>query len=189
MRKIISKAEEEKKRQRNQILLGIILIFVMFFSVLGYGFSGDSDENDKIEYNGFDFYEKDGLWYLEIENSYFIFKNNPKEIGNIETENISSISDYYNKPLYISSENNEASYEIYNNLERIAERIQSACLNKEDCDGNYPIKTCKDNFIIIKEKNESSIIQNESCVFIYGSNENLIELTDEFLFKILEIKE
>jgi hypothetical protein len=188
MRKIISREKEEKKRQRNQIILGVILIFVMFFSVLGYGFSGSSESSNKVEYNGFEFYEKNSLWYLEIDDFYLIFKNNPKEIENIEGK-VNSFFSYYNQPLYISSDNNEAYYEIYNNFDKIAGRIQFACLNKENCDGNFPIKTCENNFIIIRENNESRIFQNESCVFIEGPSENLIKLTDEFIFKTLDIKE
>lgn len=189
MRKIISKAKEEKKRQRNQIILGLILIFVMFFSVLGYSFSGGGESNKEIDYNGFKFYKNEGLWYLELNNSYFIFKNNPYETGNIgiETE-INSISDYYNKPLYISSESNEASYEIYNNLGKIAERIQYACISEEKCEGDFPVKTCENNFIIIEKDNQSKIFQNESCVFISGASENLTKITDEFLFNMLNIK-
>ena len=57
----------------------------------------------------------------------------------------------------------------------------------ENCEEDYPIKTCDDNFIIIKENNNTGIIQSESCVFIQGQQENLTMITDEFLFKVFGI--
>ena len=188
MRKIISKKEEAKKQQKNQVILGLILVGVMFLSVLGYAFSGSSGENKKTKYNEFEFFEKDGLWYSKVQNSYFIFRYNPYEVDDIESE-IKPISFYYNEPLYLFSESNEASYEISNNFEKIVERIQPACIDEGECSGDFPVKTCENNFIIIKENNSTDIIQNESCVFIYGSYKDLTKITDEFLFKVLGIKE
>ena len=38
------------------------------------------------------------------------------------------------------------------------------------------------------ENSKTEIVQNNNCVFIHGSAENLIKLTDQFLFKIMGIK-
>jgi len=75
--------------------------------------------------------------------------------------------------------------------------VQSACLDEEAdifnltsaCETNSPIKNCADNFIIIRESNETKIMQNENCVFIQGKKENLIKITDEFLFNVFGIRE
>jgi hypothetical protein len=187
MRGIVSKEKEAKKQKRNQIILGIILVFIMFFSVAGYAFrGGDADENKKVSYNGFDFLQKNGFWYSEINGKSFVFRNNPEETD-VEVK-INSVPDYSGKPLYLFSENSMASSEITGNLGKIAERIQQACLNKEECNGNFPVKTCGDNFIIIKKNNESKITQNDSCIFIYSSDEELAKTADEFLFKVLGVK-
>ena len=45
MRRIISKEAEEKKKKRNQLIVGLILIAVMVFSVLGYSLSGFGNSN------------------------------------------------------------------------------------------------------------------------------------------------
>jgi len=199
MRKIVSKHDKDKKNKRNQFILGGILIFVMFFSVLGYSFGGgDSDTNvKKVNYNGFEFIEQNDFWFLDYGSFKFIFKYNPEQVEEIDSE-LDKLNDYYGVPLYVSSENNEAELEIYRNLNPgvnpIVQRMQPACLEKnesllglEECDENLPIKTCEDNLIIIKESNNPKIVQKDNCVFIEGPQENLTRITDEFLFNILGI--
>jgi|TARA_Y100000034_G_scaffold14866_1_gene15634 hypothetical protein len=187
MRKIGSKYQEEKRRKRNQFVLGFVLIFVMFFSVIGYSFQGTVSHNNIVEnsnYNGFEFIEQNGFWILNQNNVNLIFRYSPNEVPNINSK-LKNLNNYNGKPLYIFSESTEAESEIRTNLFQSVERIQNACL--EECDKNLPIKTCEDNFIIIKEGDEK-IVQENNCVFITGKIEDLTKLADEFLFKILEIK-
>ena len=191
MRKIISKYKEGKRKRRNGMIIGLILVGVMLFSVLGYAFrGGGNDDVEKLNYNGFEFVEQNGFWFTSIENFQFAFRYNPQQVEEIDSE-LKYLENYYGKPLYISSENSEAELEIYRNLfyqNQIVQRMQSACLEEEECDENLPVKTCENNFIIIKKNNNSEIIQEENCVFIKGGEENLTKITDEFLFKILGIR-
>jgi hypothetical protein len=193
MRKIISKQEETRKKKRNQLIVGFALIFIMLLSVLGYSFSGGSESTTKIKYNGFNFIKQEDFWVLNIENFNFIFKNNPNQVEKINSD-LKNLENYYGKPLYMYSENYEAELEIYKNLfyyNQIVQRMQDACLegNQTDCDETLPVKNCEDNFIIIRERNETKIIQENNCVFIEGKQEELTKITDEFLFKILGIEE
>lgn len=196
MRKITSREKHEKKSRRNQLIIGIVLIGIMISGTVGYSFlskNASDTEYNKISYNGFEFIEKEGFWYVQIEDSLFLFRFNPRqtEIDNMNTSIIKKIDGYYNKPLYIYSEYIDAEYEIYRNMNDFVQRIQMACLNKKECaDESYPIKTCEDNFIIISESDSEipSIIQEDNCIFIRGKNEELTKLSDEFLFKILGIK-
>lgn len=192
MRRIASKHEEDRKRRRNQITIGLILIFVMVISTLGFalqGFgSGNTDTEDdssvnNIEYNGFEFVNQNGLWVL----GNFIFKNVPQQVEDLGFVS-STINDYQGKPLYIDSESEEAELEIFINLGNIALRTQKACIEKMGCEENLPIKTCTDNFIIIRESNISNILQQDNCVFIEGVSGDLTKLTDQFLFKLLGIR-
>ena len=98
------------------------------------------------------------------------------------------LNNYAGKPLYISSKDAGATSEIASNLKQIALRMQPACFNESDCGQDIPSKTCEDNFIIIEEKNQTNIIQEENCVFIQGPQENLTQISDEFLFNILGIR-
>ena len=184
MRKIVS-----AKQKRNKIIVSVILILVMFFSVVGYGFYGqtkNSDE-DKIEYNGFEFIKNNNFWFVEVEDFVFRFVYNPNEVNEIASD-LKYLDNYQDKPLYIYSENVESEIEISANLQQIVQRIQYACLNKEECEGDFPIKTCEDNFIIIQKSENNEIIQEDNCVFIKGEEDKLLELSDDFLFYILNIR-
>lgn len=191
MRKISSKDSEEKRQKRNQLIIGVILIFVMFGSVFGvivgsFGKGGST----KAKYNGFEFIKQNERWMLTIGDFQFAFRYNPYEVEEIETNSsLKYLNNYYNKPLYFSSENSEASSEIYTNLGSIIERAQSACLKGEKCEGGLPVKDCINNFIIIREGDLDNITQEENCVFIYGSQENLTKVSDEFLFQIIGIRQ
>jgi len=194
MRKIITNQERKRKKKFKQFVVSGILIFIMFFSVIGYSFQGkDSEDSDKkVIYNNFEFVEQNDFWFTNNGQISFAFKHNPAQTQEIDF-NLYGF-DISGKPLYVYSEDRDAEIEIYRNLNQIVQRIQPACLNKtefqlKDCDENLPIKTCADNFIIITEKNMSEITQENNCIFISGNQTKLAELTDVFLFKLLNIKE
>ena len=189
MRKIMSKHDESRRKKRNQIIIGGVLIFIMFFSALGYSFFGGEDDiESKTLYNGYEFVNKDSFWFLTAGGSDFAFKYTPREVEKSYSE-LKRLDNYYGKPLYISSYNPEADREIYANLGQFVQRVQYACLEEEKCEGDLPIKSCESNFIIIKEENISEIKQMGNCIFIQGSQENIIKVTDEFLFKVIGIEQ
>jgi len=191
MRRIVSKKKEVKRQKKNQIIIGTILILIMFSSVLGFGFgtgSNNTSSNSAINYNGLEFLNQNNLWYLTLNEVNFIFKYNPLQVQKISSY-VNDFNSYYQEPLYIQSESNEAELEIYLNIGQIALRTQKACY--ENCaeeDSGLPIKTCENNFIIIQESEEIEILQQDNCVFIKGPSEELIKITDEFLFKVLRIE-
>ncbi|MBU2562060.1 MAG: hypothetical protein KKF68_00150 [Nanoarchaeota archaeon] len=186
MKKITEKRKNEK---RNQLILGLILISVMFLSVLGYALREEEEsEEEKVIYNNFEFEKNNDFWYLSVENFNFVFKNNPFQIEEIPAQ-LKGLNNYKGKPLYIYSEEDEASSEIYINLNQLIQRMQFACLESlENCEENSPTKTCEDNFIIIRVNNNTRIVQEENCVFIQGKKEEIVGLVDEFLFKIIGVR-
>ena len=195
MRRIISKEEEAKKRKRNRFLVGGVLIFVMLFSVLGFAFQGGSGggstgNSNEIIYNNFKFINQNNLWFTGNGNLNFVFAYNPNEVDE-PNYNVNTLTNYYGKPLYIYSEDKDAETEIYRNFDPrsnpIVQRIQPACFSEEKCEGDLPIKTCEDNFIIIRESNVSKVTQDQNCVYIEGPKEDLTRITDGFLFKLFEI--
>ena len=190
MRKITSKYKEARKKKRSQLIVGLVLIFIMFFSVLGYALGGkDTTTQDStgVIYNGFEFENQNGLWTLYRGNFLFVFAYNPEQVGEANI-NVNTLDNYYQKPLYISSEDVEAETEIARNIGQLALRTQPACLEFQNCTGqNLPTKTCEDNFIIIGVDDVPYIVQEDNCVFIKGPREDLLQLTDQFLFKTIGI--
>jgi hypothetical protein len=190
MRNIETKAKEEKRRKKNQVIIGAIMIFIMLgstFAVIVDSLSNDNANNEKVEYNGYEFVGQNGFWATNIGNYEFLFRYNPTQVERIETE-VVYLNAYSGKPLYFSSQSDAASVEIYRNLGNVVQRFQVACIEEEGCPEDWPIRDCSNNFLIIREANESKIYQNENCVFIEGPRENLTQITDEFLFWITGIE-
>ncbi len=197
MRKIVSAEEEARKKKRNQIILGVFLALIMVLSTVGFalqgglGNSGTSDQvsgtGNEIEYNGYKFVSQNGLWVL----GNFVFRHTPQQVPDIiPGSEIKPAANYQGKPAYVYSEDEEAEIEIAVNLGQLAQRVQKACPEGVVCNGgeDLPVKTCNDNFIIVRESNVGSIRQENNCVFIEGQKEQLTELADQFLFKILGIR-
>jgi len=190
MEKIVSKETKKSKERFNQLLIGLIFIFLMVLSTFGYSLSSGDEEaqgSENIEYNGYKFTKNNDYWLMDIQGMQFAFHYNPKEV-NLIPGNVSYLNSYMGKPLYIQSENGDASSEIYMNLNQIAQRIQYACINGSNCTGDYPTKDCDSNFIIIKEDNITGIEQDNGCVFLQGPEEDMLKIVDEFLFKIMGIQ-
>ncbi len=186
MRKIVSKNREEKKRRRNQLTIGGILIGVMILSTLGYalqsnfssGSSSNAANSTSITYNGFLFAYNNGYWVTSSGGRTFVFRYNPQNIPPADLSNITLKSQTIEgKPLYIYSSDVFATNEIRANLKGIAGSIESS--NSSDYN-------CSRNSIVI-ENGAQEVRQSGNCVFISGQGENLISLADNVLFKILGI--
>jgi uncharacterized protein YneR len=196
MRRIVTKTNQEKKDKRNQLVLGVLLIGLMLFSVLGYALSGRNPEEDskKIDYSGIEFIQDNsGYWNFKVNDDSFITKYNPEEIQDISFSSNLDLVNYFNKPLYIIGNFQEPIFEISRNLNPFVLRFQEACLSKNDCENDLPIKNCSvDNIVIIDEieiDNESieEIYQQDNCVFITASLGNQTKYADKFLFEIIGI--
>lgn len=189
MKKLVSKEEKERARKRNQVVVGIILVFLMVASTLGYAIQGNLGNNQgsqnpgELNYNGFKFTYVNGFWTL----GNFVFRNSPEDVQDVGL-GIKDAQNYRGKPAYIQSENEEAGIEASLNMGQIASRVQEACIESIGCSSDLPVKTCNDNFIIIKESEIERVSQVDNCVYIEGKKENLVMLTDGFLFKVLGVK-
>ena len=190
MRRILSKEDHAKKQRRNNLIIGGILIVVMLFSVLGYGFLNTEEygSSSEVKYGEYEFIRQNSFWILELGLYQFGFRNGPGDTSAEIESSLKTIDNYEGKPLYISSDFSEASSEISINLGQIVQRIQFACLNETDCEEDFPIKDCTENFIIISEGNSSKIRQDRNCVFIETEFENSLQVVDEFLFNIIGVK-
>lgn len=200
MRKIISRHDEEKRARRNRIILGCVLVAVMLFSTLGYAFRTGDEEQRGFKFGGYTFIESSGYWVLDVDNVNLIFSYNPLETGRVGGS-INELESYYGEVLNIYSESDEAGLEIYRNLfyeNGVVQRVQSACLGigtalpwggnwTEECEEDVPSKACDENFVLIIEDDVERIAQQDSCVFITAPAENLTKVSDEFLFKVLDI--
>ena len=195
MKRIISEEEKNRKVKKNQLIVGGVLIFLMIFSTLGFAFSNRLDiNNEKIKYKDIKFIKDSntGYWNFKINEIDFSTQYNPRETEDIYISNSLTINNYLNKPLYFVGENPEAVSEIARNLNSFVTRTNYACLENEKCSGDFPVKDCsQDNIIIIKdvkENEENKIYQQENCVFIATNYANQLRYADRFLFGVLGVQ-
>lgn len=194
MRKIETVGDVKKQQRRKQMIVGGLLLFVMIMSTIGYAFQSqpsDNSINQNHKYNGYEFVflPQYGLWVVNVSGIQYGFRYLPDEINDTASLPLKEIDSYANKPLYIYSESGESEQDIYLAFDKFIERRQYACLSKDKCtDSTLPIKTCQDNFIIIEEAKIPEINQVDNCVYIKGPLQDLPKITDEFLYKVLNIK-
>jgi hypothetical protein len=187
MRRLTPKHIQKKKDRKNQLIVGFILMGVMVLGTLGFAFTfADRQDVRRVIYNGYEFVDYNGYWVTEVGGMEFLFTKNPNELKEISAE-VNPLINYQGKPLYFVSEESQAIYQISINLGRLVLRMNPACLD-EDCEEDFPIKTCNDNLIIIQEAEISEIFTEDNCVFIKGPNKDLLELTDIFLLKTIGIR-
>ena len=195
MRRLNSKTDSDKKRKRNAYIVGGIFILIIILSTLGYAFSSSggsspSTSTDNIKYNNIEFSYTNGYWTSNINDVNYIFRFNPKQTQSViyEKTPLNPLNDYLNKPLYYSTEDDIALADIATNLNPYVQRLQEACFDESNCTDDLIVKTCSDNFIIIKVSDTNSIKQEQNCLYIEGKSEDLAMLSDEALFNILSIK-
>jgi hypothetical protein len=194
MEKLMTREMKDKKKQRNQLIVGGILIALMLMSTAGYALSdkeGNSPGVKKVNYNGIDFLQDDSeYWNFKLNGYDFVTQYNPEDTKEIKNYNRKLLNDYSNEPLYFVGEANAGFSEIEMNLARFVLRIRPACMTS-NCSGDYPIKSCsEDNLIIFEEANETfseGILQDKNCIFIKTNELNQTKYADSFLFGVLGI--
>jgi hypothetical protein len=189
MKKLMTQTQRERKEARGQLMIGLLLIGLMLFSTVGFAFGNNIDSGiKKIEYNGVDFIrDNSGYWKFNLQGAEFYSLHNPEETKDIGFLNYLSLENYFDKPLYLVGDS-ESFSEITGNLNGVVLRFPKACYLK-DCDGDFPVKNCSENLLVIKEpvNEEESIRLEDNCVFITAKKENQSRYVDAFLFKILGI--
>ena len=185
MKKLLTKKQQQKRDQRNQLIVGILLISLMLFSTLGYalGGKGTEDKNSKVEYKDIIFTKTSGYWSFNYQGTNFNTLYNPTELQDIPILTQTTLQSYSQLPLYFVG-GGEGIYEILGVFNGYLERYQEACLDdNSSCKEELPIKDCTNNLIIFQE-GENKVYKEENCVFIQGDP---VRVSDAFLYKIIGI--
>ncbi|MFA6023268.1 MAG: hypothetical protein WC781_04225 [Candidatus Pacearchaeota archaeon] len=192
MRQIKSQEEIDKKRKRNQIIIGVLLIITMLSSTLGFAFFSRSDNQDtsqKIKYNDFEFNKNsNGMWEVTIGEQTFTTTYNPQETEDLNVSFTLTPTEFNNKPLYFVSDNPSAQNEITYNIGRYALRTQNVCLQGTACEENLIVKNCSNNIFVLKSSNQTKAYKQDNCVFIEGYYDEQQRMTDRVIFKFLGIQ-
>jgi len=188
MRKILTRQEVQKKKNRNQIVIGGILIALMVLSTAGYAIFNtekSSSGQETYEYGDITFYKQNNFWVLKASGQDFYFNYLPEDAMDVNLEGNFSLSDYSGKPLYYFN-SDDSLFKIVNNLGSFTSRTpQQACMEGFECSGDFPLKNCaNDNIILFNESERDSVVKNGSCVYISG---NISKSGDAFLYRVFGI--
>lgn len=189
MRRLQTQEEIDRKIKRNHIIIGTLMIGILTLSSLGFALiSSDRDKKDSLEKNefGVNFFNDNGIWVANLNNEFFGFRYLPSKISDVRVNLSVDLKSYSGKPLYFVGTSGEGKSEILKNIGRYILRYQDACIDSENCNGNFPVKDCTNNLIIFKDikENKTSVYQNESCIYISGDR---IKGADAFLYNVLEV--
>jgi len=189
IRKLESKKDQDKKRKRNNFILSLVLIVVLFGSIFGTFlnlFGNNSEDSTQLSYRGIPMSQQGNLFVLALGDRAFYFTTNPNEVVSYDVNISKTIPAFVGKPFYIDSFDYGVAQELAQNFQGYPERIATACINETDCvDESAPIKTCQDNIIIVRESKENKVYEVENCIYIEGTDEDLIKMTDAFILKAL----
>lgn len=192
MRKILTKEESEKKRKRNQLIIGVILVGLMILSTVGYAVLNNEENvsQGRVKYNGIEFVkDANGLWESKVNGQNLITYYNPEETENISANLMVTLNDFYAKPLYFVLDNKDAAGEIIRNIGQYVLRSQEVCLDTMVCESRAVIKNCTgNNIIVFKEKDQIKLYKLENCVFIEAPFESQVLASDRLIFKLFNIQ-
>ena len=154
IRKIITKEELEAKNTKNKrwmvIVIGLILL-VSSASYAFFSFGGNNTSGKKpLTFSNVKFQQTDyGTWSFSYGGNSYETIFNPGDTINVTlyssiTGITNSISNYYQKPLYLGINSKEdvsssGNLEILKNLGKIILKYQFSCLN-QNCTEDYPVK-------------------------------------------------
>ncbi len=193
MRKIETKEVIERRKTRTKILVGGLMIFLLVISTAGYAFfNNPSVERESIKYNDIRFERADnGLWVWEFEGQSFYNYYNPEEINSFELsfDFYPTLNDFYDKPLYYTSGNEEAISILLYDLGRYSSRSQEVCLEgrEANCSEDLIVKDCSNSILVFVESEQPKAYKTNNCVFIEGSYDYQLKVSDKIVYQTLGV--
>lgn len=205
LKKIETQAERAKKQQKRNLVIGMIIIFLMVFSSLGYVIvENNSSPEQGIKYGNYTFIPAGSAWQTNL-SSFGMLLTTTYLPGDVLDVNGSKADLFYvqDKIIYLdvsSQQDIQASIDLIRNLEPISSRMQFACSKENEnssfcIENNYPIKNCEEAdssslIIIINSTNLNKGYEfKESCLVVNGQGSDIIKASDNFVFKLFRIIE
>lgn len=177
-------------KRKTSLAIGSGIIFLMIFSVVGYSFIGDDqNQNPKEEdYNGYKFSNYQGGWSANINGRQIVFENNPKDLENIKFSlGLTTIKD----KIYIlmDPEENKQSDEEIQRLKALLltarQNVYTACTKEEKCD-DLPIIDCMNPNTVIYLKLGPILkgYKDENCIVLEAPKDSQNKIIERFYYKI-----
>lgn len=192
--------KEKKKFFSKELTWALIIVFIMTASTLGYMWSG-SDEFTEYEYNGVGFVTTGNNWIAKINKNEVKFDYHPLDVADINISN--EIIDKINntRMIYLTFDPDDPYLSViskarldlndimWTNFQIYAE----GGIMKNVSEYALPVITCKNATAFIpvlyfKEGNETSVIEENNCIFFKAESENdILRLKDRMLYALFGI--
>jgi hypothetical protein len=205
-----SQAKREARDRRDKTIIGLIIIFLMVFSTLGYVFWWREDEQDTNNpdikvYNNYTFTRTDSGWQTVFDvggkNTTLMTSYLPEELENVTVKGtVFTATNLSGKALYLvaTSINERQTASEFAFFGPWVQRMQMACLEENVNDSfcveqNLPIKSCSDAnseaaIIIVKETEiDPRVIYDGGCLSVKGQGANLTMAAEKAVFLLLGI--
>jgi hypothetical protein len=186
MKKIETQESINKKKQRNNLIIAIIMVVLIGVSSLGYAIMSrtDSSTTTNVKYGNLEFVRSNDFWITNINNKIYYFNNLPNEVENVSVSGNIKLDDFYGKVVYFVNSNDAV--RTLNIFDGIALRSQEACLANTTCsEPTFAKKTCSDNVIIFDAaSDETKIEKQDNCIFLRG---NSFEAVDKLVYRFFNI--
>lgn len=184
LKKIETKEAKRKKEKRRNLLVAIAMIVILMGSAFGIALSsfGTEVQPDVENYKGFNLTKTGSYYVLTIQNVGFSFLTDPRTLTDLDVEvNLQkSLTEYVSEELFLYSTNPSSTSEIKRNFGLFTTSIKELCQG-ETCDEK--LINCSKNTIVIKGAQENKIYEDDNCTYIVGNENDLLELTDEFILQ------
>jgi len=177
--------------KKSQIFMSIFIAVIMISSVIGFMYSPQQEDNpDAIAFNGVSFLpSQNNNWVAVINNNQLVFDYLPSELSGINSPLLYSLSQSKLYILYNPASKDQAYImeKLYYNLNSLGKTAAPACLTEEDCP-DIPIKSCKDNAILLKDSKNNQVYNEENCIVIEGDSLYQNQAADKIIQGLIGIK-
>ena len=203
---------EEKRRKRNSLIMGSILVFLMVFSLAAYGISQNNESANSFEYNGFKFQAENVqggvLLFTNINGQKIGFYTDPLASQNVADSDFAGLSLRRVSSVVFSKEPVSGFDVAYNQVyydamifdfQRFSQKNVLMGVTKEEVFNPVPVYTCEDAtlttmvFILSQgpfEVETPEIVKlDENCYGVRADMYQIFIVRDYLLYKLLGVLE
>ena len=174
----------------SKLLLPLFIISIMVFSVIGFMWGGNLEENNTNQKDEYGLVKINNKWVLEQEGVQYTFDYHPNELTDIPIESFTLTSPKYYFIFDPEDKDNNLDYSIsklYFVLNQFNLQIFLACSKEENCNLDIPVKSCSDYSFYFKKGSEMKVYLIENCIIIEGDNQGLSKAVDKINYLLLGI--
>lgn len=212
-------SKQDKKKRRNSIIMGGLLIFLMTFGILGYGFTANSSGNPteqyaNFSYNGYEFryatVNNNNIFVAIIGDLEFAFYNHPSLIENLSLSESFKEDSSVAQTIIFSAPTNTAENGLnqdYIYLDYLIRDLQVSSGKSiirgalsSDLFNDYPVYNCDsanaDQLVLVMKNQQDTgkaqgIYDTDTkyCYDFVASGLNVIKMRDRLLYYFIGVQD